>query len=270
MRYIMLYPYVALVEGKDTGALYDLLNRKVIELEPEEFNILKQAKRGTSIDELYGYNLSDIHQVLNKIKQFKLGFDYESNKPYFCDLLKTSDEAMKLSHFKKPPRLSRLYIELNNQCKCKCWFCGDNPLKRTLGCLGCNIWNRKIEKKLDTFTITELFTTAIEMNFQEIVLTGGNIFEEWSIIQSISDFFSKIKIYIIINLCSLDPFLNIQQFLSITDLNYILNVPLLTEEDSGFESCVISSVKGPDNLTGHRSSGKLDSNQTINYRREKR
>lgn len=32
----------------------------------------------------------------------------------------------------------------------------------------------------------------------------------------------------------------------------------------------ISSVKGPDNLTGHRSSGKLDSNQTINYRREKR
>lgn len=101
MRYIMLYPYVALVEGKDTGALYDLLNRKVIELEPEEFNILKQAKRGTSIDELYGYNLSDIHQVLNKIKQFKLGFDYESNKPYFCDLLKTSDEAMKLSHFKK-------------------------------------------------------------------------------------------------------------------------------------------------------------------------
>jgi hypothetical protein len=36
------------------------------------------------------------------------------------------------------------------------------------------------------------------------------------------------------------------------------------------QSCVISSVKGPDNLTGHRSSGKLDSNQTINYRREKR
>lgn len=63
MRYIMLYPYIALVEGKDTGALYDLLNRKVIEIEHGEFNLLKQAQRGTSIDELYGCNLSDIHRL---------------------------------------------------------------------------------------------------------------------------------------------------------------------------------------------------------------
>ena len=47
-------------------------------------------------------------------------------------------------------------------------------------------------------------------------------------------------------------------------------IPTNKETSQKLKSCVISSVKGPDNLTGHRSSGKLDSNQTINYRREKR
>ena len=81
------------------------------------------------------------------------------------------------------------------------------------------------------------------MNFQEIVLTGGNILEEWSIIQSVSDFFSKITTYIVINLCSLDPLYNIQQLLSVTGLNYILNIPLITEEDSRFENILNYRLK---------------------------
>ena len=82
---------------------------------------------------------------------------------------------------------------------------------------------------MDVTTVKSLFENAIQLGFQQIILTGGNLLKEWSTVRQLAPFFKDIEVYTIVNLLMLNEDV-INEINNIDNLNCIINVPILEEQ----------------------------------------
>jgi len=229
MKYLYIHPNLVTVEGKEDSALYDILHNKIFELNPIQSQIVKHSRNGLDLEAITGLlDGNETNDNINELLKMEIGTVYESNFPYFNETFKTYDMVNNLSFYSRPHYLTRLFIELNNSCEHECFYCHNNNMIRTLGCYGCYVWSGE-KKKMDVTTVKSLFKNAIQLGFQQIILTGGNLLKEWSTVKQLAPFFKDIEVYTIVNLLMLNEDV-INEINNIDNLNCIINIPILEEQ----------------------------------------
>lgn len=164
--YFRLNPECYLIKGKCGGAIYDLIDGNIYTLEPPERQILENCEKNEIVDK---------EELLDDLKERCLGNYYE--KKIYVEKLRVGSpiEEEQPGH---PPKLNRVFLEINNSCQRNCWFCGYNGIKRSLGCMGCNKW-RDEEEPLSIERLEDLLDELEDLSCKDIFLTGGDLTLAW-------------------------------------------------------------------------------------------
>ena len=153
------------IRGRKCGAIFDLIEKRMYALNPQETELITSCERNNPIhgDE----------ELLKELKVHLLG-NFYSNKTYVQKLrLGTASKTEG-----DPPELNGVFLEINNSCNRACSFCGYYGIKRTSGCLGCNKWNETSEPlALDRWL--KLIDELKDLDCKNIFITGGDLTLAW-------------------------------------------------------------------------------------------
>lgn len=174
--YFRLNPECYFIKGEKCGAIFDLIEGKIYSLNQEETEIVTSCEKNNPIQENIG--------LLNELKQLCLG-NFYSNKRYMHKLRVGSPIEKDLQI--TPPEFFRAFIEINNECDKDCWFCGFQGIKRSSGCMGCNIWDENGES-LTLERWKKIIDELKDLNCQEIFISGGDLTLEWDKTMEIVDY----------------------------------------------------------------------------------
>jgi radical SAM protein with 4Fe4S-binding SPASM domain len=189
-----LNPECYLIVGGARGAIYDLIDEKIYDLNQHETKLVIHCEKNKPVrgDE----------ELLCDLKQRRLG-NFYSNIPYIQKLRAGSPY---LENEGDPPALYRAFLEINNECNRDCWFCGYHGIKRSLGCIGCNKWDESGET-LGQERWKEIIDELKDLDCRDIYITGGDLTLVWDRAIEILDYAKgKFKnIYMTLHQRSLSP-----------------------------------------------------------------
>lgn len=119
--YFSLLNHCFLVSGKEKGVVYNLKERKAIELEKEEHRIVAWAERGNELKD--GMKTSEVLLDLEK-----KGWGFFSENRYFVDKLRPYNSFTLTRPDLAPHNPQMAYLQLNHTCgigadKCQARFC---------------------------------------------------------------------------------------------------------------------------------------------------
>jgi radical SAM protein with 4Fe4S-binding SPASM domain len=144
-----------------------LIESKSYGLNKKESEILRKCENNEKIDE----NM----EFLEELQKLGLG-NFYNKKPYIQKLRVGSSLIGTNSGL--PPKLNRVFLEINNNCNLSCDFCGINGVKRTKGCIGCNVWNEDSEPlKIDRWK--KVIKELIVLRCNDVFIKGGDITLNW-------------------------------------------------------------------------------------------
>lgn len=164
--FFRLNPECYFIRGKKLGTIYDLIDGNIHVLNEEETKLLTSAENN---------NIIEKSEFFKGLKDQCLG-DYYDSPPYI-QKLRLGPRNM-YDDLDAPPKLFKAFIEINNSCDQNCWFCGFNGIKRTLGCIGCNIWGEK-DSPMDISLIKTLIDDLSALNCSSLFLKGGDLTKDW-------------------------------------------------------------------------------------------
>jgi len=229
--YFRLNPECYFIKGKKHGAIFDIINGEIFALNLEETETVMSCEKNNPILENTNF--------LYELKQLCLGNFYQ-NKVYMHKL--RVDSPVENDEMTKPPEIFRAFLEINNECNNKCWFCGFNGIKRSLGCLGCNVWDES-GGSLTLDRWSEIIEELRYLNCQEIFISGGDLTIEWDRTKEILNYLDKKfkKVYITLHKRNLSE--NI-----LKDLKNKANIIIQTDElndirSNDFNYLLVSKTK---------------------------
>lgn len=160
--FFRLNPEIIITVGDKGSVLCDAFNNKVYHLNKTETEYLISAENNCEID-------LDIDLYKNLEKE-RLGTFYDKI-PYIHKIRKGSFSQTNDVEFS----FKRFFLEINDFCNFSCDYCGNHSInKRSLGCLGCNIFN-EIGSYLNLDDFYDIIDTIDRLGCEELYLTGGDI-----------------------------------------------------------------------------------------------
>ncbi|WP_333656795.1 radical SAM protein [Methanothrix soehngenii] len=188
--FFRLNPECYFIMGEKCGAIFDLIDAAIYVLSKEEAETVLSCEKNNPVRE-------DEKSFLLELRQFCLG-NFYTNKIYIQKLRIGSPVLDQLIN--RPPELFRAFLEINNSCNRECWFCGYHGTKRSLGCMGCN----RFEENGEPLTLErwkELIDQLVDLECENIFITGGDLTLAWEKTMSILDYASGkfTNIYIILH-----------------------------------------------------------------------
>lgn len=158
--YFKLNPECLFVVGKNGSILCDSFNNKIYHLNKNETKLLINAEKN---------NIISSNDFFNNLEDNCLGTYYE-NLPYIPKIRNSVTTYTDEIEF----NFKNFFLELNNECYNKCDYCANKNLKRSKGCLGCNVFNENGES-LNIMEFYEIIDCISNLGCEELYLTGGNI-----------------------------------------------------------------------------------------------
>ena len=186
--YFRLNPECYFVRGSKNGAIFDLIDGKIVALDHQETELMTICENNEPIYD---------GRLFRELKKLRLG-NFYLNKIYVQKLrIGSPIEEQQIGN---PPKLYRAFLEINNSCKRDCWFCGYYGIRRSLGCMGCNKWNQNGEP-LPTEKWKKLIDDLRNLDCKSIFITGGDLTLVWDKAIDILDYANKKfdNIYIVLH-----------------------------------------------------------------------
>jgi radical SAM protein with 4Fe4S-binding SPASM domain len=184
--FFRLNPEARLVSGAKNGVVYDFLHNKMHDLNSEEKSILELTEKNKEIKEVsaeLGIPEPSALAILEKLKERNLG-EFYGKKPYI-EPLRLKPPLSGRGFYDAPPRMTNLFVELNNECQFHCHYCG-NTMKRVFGCIGCNVWDsHKNSLKSDSYI--SILDQASKLGMRNIFLSGGNVLKDVNMLSAVLD-----------------------------------------------------------------------------------
>lgn len=199
--YFRLNPESILTVGTKGSIICDAFTNKVYQLNPNETQLIIRAENNkkVEVDE----------KIFNILQNECLGKFYES-PPYILKVRLGSAflSADKEFVFKK------VFLEINNKCDLNCIYCSksNSDIKRSLGCMGCNVFNIDDDAQLSLKKYYEVIDTIYNLGCETLHLTGGDLSLEYSLIKKIISYSQNKFNRILISLSyehKFDKFLNL-------------------------------------------------------------
>lgn len=170
--YFRLNPECFFIKGERCGAIYDLIEGNVYALSIEETKIIESCEKNNLL------NNSDKkeEEFLKKLRGLCLGNFYD--KKVYIEKLRIGSpiEEYQPGH---PPKLNRVFLEINNSCNRDCWFCGYYGIHRSLGCMGCNKWNED-GKPVNVKRWKNIIDQIKDLDCRDLFITGGDLTLSWN------------------------------------------------------------------------------------------
>lgn len=174
--YFRLNPECYFIEGEHKGAIYDLIEGDIYSLTPEESQIIKKCEDNGIIDE--------DEEFLSNIKNNCLGNFYDEK--VYIEKLRVGSPIEEYQPG-RPPSLTRAFLEINNTCESNCWYCGNNGINRSSGCVGCNVWNEN-GRELSIERWKKILDELYDLDCSIIYLSGGDLTLIWDKTKAILDY----------------------------------------------------------------------------------
>jgi radical SAM protein with 4Fe4S-binding SPASM domain len=165
--YFRLNPECFLIDGKNQGAIYDLIEGTVYSLNPEETIILRDCEKNLAVDPNNSF-LSDLEKKC-------LGTFYENQ--VFIEKLRIGSPIEEFQPG-RPPQFSRAFLEINNTCERTCRYCGFFGIHRSMGCMGCNIWDEP-GQEISIGRWKNLIHELEDLDCKMVYFTGGDLTKDW-------------------------------------------------------------------------------------------
>lgn len=184
--YFKLNPECLFVVGKNGSIICDSFNGKIYHLNKDETKIIIKSEKNNEIES---------HRLYEELENACLGTFYE-HLPYIQKIRTTNITHTDEIEF----NFKKFFLEINSVCDKNCLYCGNQKMKRSLGCLGCNIFKEKGER-LKLMEFHEIIECISNLGCEELYLTGGNLTLNWDMVLKILSY-SKYKfkeIYITIS-----------------------------------------------------------------------
>lgn len=175
-NYFRLFSECYLVNGKNGGAIYNLANGYIYNINQFQFKTLFLLEQNNSIKNVINKNIStkiELEEFLQDLVKADLGCFH--SKEVYIEKLSTDPEWKNFLFFTPPPYLRRAFIELDNRCNNNCIFCNTDKYIRRNMCLGCtkHILKDAIINEEKIFTVLEHLK---KLKCEEINFTGGDVF----------------------------------------------------------------------------------------------
>jgi radical SAM protein with 4Fe4S-binding SPASM domain len=161
--YFRLNPECYFIKGDLTGAIYDLIEGDIYALSPCESRLIETCENNGEID--------PADPFLRQLKERTVGNFYE--KKVFIEKLRLGSPTSDYQPG-KPPSLVRAFLEIGNRCSQSCWYCGRHGISRSMGCLGCNIWD-EYGIPVDIERWKGLIDELHRLQCQALFIKGGNL-----------------------------------------------------------------------------------------------
>lgn len=172
-----LFPDVVHVTGQSSnGALYLLVEARVIQLGMLADSVLRMSKQHCSVEETARLLGAPIDSVLGLFKYFReIGAGFFSDSPYFIETVRQPDVLSDMILFAKPPRVERLKINLSSQCRNNCPFCSnDRPNRTLIPCFGCTKQGTIESHCLSADWICKALEEARLLDCERVVFSAGD------------------------------------------------------------------------------------------------
>lgn len=158
--YFKLNPECLFVTGENGSIICDSFNNKVYHLDKNETKLLINAERNNKITP---------NDFFNSLEDSCLGTFYK-DLPYISKLRNNSVTYTDEIEF----NFKNFFLELTSECHNECSYCGNKTLKRSLGCLGCNIFQEDGET-LSLLDFYDIIDCISDLGCEELYLTGGDL-----------------------------------------------------------------------------------------------
>lgn len=188
--YFRLNPEIMMITGKNGSILCDCFTGKVFHLNIAETEIIVNAENNLKI--------KPNTKILKELEKNCLGTFYEKI-PYIHKFRKIdfTSAPNKDSSFKN------FFLEISSKCNNKCLYCGSkNKFKRTLGCLGCNLFEEE-GVPLTLIEYYEIIDTIANLGCDNLYLVGGDPTLDINLTNQIIDYCSNKEIPHIFIVCSI-------------------------------------------------------------------
>jgi radical SAM protein with 4Fe4S-binding SPASM domain len=177
--YFRLNPECYFIKGKQHGAIYDLIEGDVYALDSKESQKIEECENNEIID--------SADPFLLELKKRVVGNFYD--KKVFIEKLRLGSP---IADYQQgvPPNLARAFLEMGNSCDQSCGYCGYNGVSRSMGCLGCNIWDENgTPVSMDRWK--ELIDELHLLHCQSLFIKGGNLTKNWEKTREILEYTDK-------------------------------------------------------------------------------
>lgn len=188
-KYFRLLEEYFLKSGENGYIIHDLINRKIFHLDETFGQILNLMELNYSLLEIeeVGYSKEDIEHVTTTLIQNKLGI-YCDTKVYI-EKISSSLNWQDYIHFKQPPKIVNLHIELDNHCVEDCYYCDVDKIISRFSCMRCYV----SQNRGDSIPESKMLQAVNDVcNFIDInssaYITGGQIFVNWNKTQNLLEF----------------------------------------------------------------------------------
>lgn len=173
--YFRLNPESILTVGNNGSTICDAFTNKIYHLDANETQLIINAENNKKIE--------TNEEIFNILQSECLGKFYEKS-PYILKVRVGSAFISSDREF----NFKKVYLEISNECDLNCEFCSkmNSDIKRSLGCLGCNVF--KVDNNNIPLSLTkyyEIIDTISNLGCETLHLTGGDLSLEFSLIKKI-------------------------------------------------------------------------------------
>lgn len=172
--YFRLNPESILTVGTKGSIICDAFENKIYHLDTNETELIIKAENNEKIE--------DSEEIYNILQNECLGKFYEK-PPY---ILKIRVGSSFLSPDKEL-NFKKIYLEITNKCNLNCKYCSkmNFEVKRSLGCMGCNVFNNSSNSQLSLNKYYEIIDTVSNLGCETLHITGGDLSLEYSLTKKI-------------------------------------------------------------------------------------
>ncbi len=175
--YFRLFPDVIHAMGASShGALYLLVERKIIKLGTLANSVLRNTEQNNDIKETTRRTQVPFETVISLLKDFESrGAGFFSNSPYFVETVRQPDVMSDMILYAKPPVVERFRISLSANCENSCPFCSrDEPNRTLIPCFGCSRGKNEEGKELSVAWIRKALEEVRFLGCDHVTFTAGD------------------------------------------------------------------------------------------------
>lgn len=185
--------------------------------------IIRQISNGTTEKEIMDqYDQKEWEKFKAELINNKVIF-YSNHKSSFADRLDRGGKLLETSSFiKSKIYISRIAIEVNNECDKNCRFCNED---NEIPCLSCYKNRGNKMSSIDISIVEKFWNDLAEITVPEVLLTGAKPMDDINLIRNIVNILNKRvqkpKIYIV---CNDSVSTEVIQFLHENNILMIINI----------------------------------------------
>lgn len=184
-KYFRLYPYCHLEIGETNSCLYDISSGKMIRVNRENAELLRQCQENVPIESI-NMDLG----ILDELIKMNLG-TYYANPQFIEPFFETNDTKNRI--FGKNNILRQMFILTSTDCNMNCKHCNtDSTVFRKTGC---KIWPKSIN--LNALTQShwrKILEAFYNLHGEELTFIGGEPFLEFDFIKNIVEIAQEVGI----------------------------------------------------------------------------